>query len=660
MQSKKYFLIVLVIMQWMIYSKELDESSYFSKSEQIELNLIDLDELDELNHNKMEYVYLPEEVKEIINELKEKNKEKNKENEIFRESCEYITSTRILQKEVVQELIKECWHKLEEEGENKIRQQRILEGYQIDIEKGNGDIKMEDGEIGGETKGKKKKVICNLLVNDCLKVGCRLIVCGEGCINKLKVNELTVDGKSVVVDARNVGNGEGKVFRNATIEPNPGKVLNLRTLKSGSSQVVISTSGDEVVLSLVGVGDVVGPSGATPDAIAIFDGPSGKIIKDSGITISSGVISCVDRIEVEDGTAAAPSYTFCDDPSMGLYRSGDDELSISTGGSQRVVVDSSGNVGIGTATPSEQLEITQNMEIPDTSSSSVGVIQKNGTRFIHNFGTDNTFLGKNAGNFTMTGSHNTADGVNALSSIAFGNFNTAVGENSLSDNTSGSFNTAVGYNALNSDTTGSSNTALGERAGSNQTTGSNNIYIGTNATGTAGESTTIRIGSFGFTSTGRCFIAGIHGVSGAGNLVQVDANGQLTDSTASSIRYKEEVEDMGNLTEDLVKLRPVKFKYKPEINSSGETQYGLIAEEVAEVYPDLVGYKDNQPESVKYHLLSIFLLNEVKKLMFKQKEREEKIKEQENQFLEFQKELDYLKSKLSEMNEKSSTSSSGK
>ena len=179
-------------------------------------------------------------------------------------------------------------------------------------------------------------------------------------------------------------------------------------------------------------------------------------------------------------------------------------------------------------------------------------------------------------------------------------------------NTTGSFNTAVGNESLTANTTGSSNIAIGYLAGADLTTGDRNIAIGNR--GVAGESNTIRIGN---ANHNRVFFHGIEGVTTGINdavTVIIDSNGQLG-TVSSSIRYKEDINDMGEASGRLLELKPVTFRYK-KTRADGESplEYGLIAEEVAEVFPDLVVLNANgQPETVKYRLLSSLLLNELQK-----------------------------------------------
>ncbi|MFC2130457.1 beta strand repeat-containing protein [Bacteroidota bacterium] len=169
------------------------------------------------------------------------------------------------------------------------------------------------------------------------------------------------------------------------------------------------------------------------------------------------------------------------------------DFEIQDAGASAVFVRDDGYVGIGTNTPSQQLEITKNMVLP-TTTATTGIIYKGANTFIHSYGTNNTFVGENAGNLTMTGSQNVAYGINALNSNTNGSFNVADGMYALYSNTSGSSNVASGYYVMNSNTTGSYNvasgmdalrynttgnrsTAIGAYAGYNST-GSNNIYIG--------------------------------------------------------------------------------------------------------------------------------------------------------------------------------------
>ena len=226
-------------------------------------------------------------------------------------------------------------------------------------------------------------------------------------------------------------------------------------------------------------------------------------------------------------------------------------------------------------------------------------------------GYDNTAVGNQALSASTTGVENTAVGAQALLTNTIGMDSTAVGYQASVLNTSGASNTAVGSGALAGNSTGSNNIALGAYSGT-AVTGSNNIEIGNEGLGT--DNGVIRIGTGAQNAT---FISGIAyqttGLSGALPVV-IDTNGQLG-TFSSSRRYKEDIHDMGDASSGLMLLHPVTFRYKkPFADGSKPTQFGLIAEEVANVYPDLVVRKaDGQVEGVEYQVLDSMLLNELQK-----------------------------------------------
>lgn len=217
-----------------------------------------------------------------------------------------------------------------------------------------------------------------------------------------------------------------------------------------------------------------------------------------------------------------------------------------------------------------------------------------------------------------TGTRNIAIAQGVLQACTTGQSNTAIGDINLNILTTGSNNTIVGSSCLEFLLTGSNNTVYGFNNGDNYTSSeSSNIVIGSNIPGTVGESNALRIGlstGTGASQINKTFIAGITGITtgGAAVPVLVDANGQLG-TTSSSIRYKENIAPLGSYSEDIYKLNPVVFNYKthsPELKS-----FGLIAEEVEQVMPDLVIYnKDGEVETVKYHEMVPILLNEIIKL----------------------------------------------
>ena len=239
-------------------------------------------------------------------------------------------------------------------------------------------------------------------------------------------------------------------------------------------------------------------------------------------------------------------------------------------------------------------------------------------------GERNTATGRAALTFNTTGNNNTADGHDALFSnttairnTATGSFalfsnttgpnNTAIGYFALFSNTTGNSNTASGYDALLNNTTGIGNIALGNFAGANLTTGDNNIDVGN--VGVAGEANTIRIGTIG-TQTAT-YIAGIMGKTAPmGTPVFINANGQLG-TTPSSARFKDEIKPMDKASEAILALKPVTFHYKKEFDPEGVPQFGLVAEDVAKVNPDLV-VRDGEGKAytVRYEAVNAMLLNE--------------------------------------------------
>jgi hypothetical protein len=222
-------------------------------------------------------------------------------------------------------------------------------------------------------------------------------------------------------------------------------------------------------------------------------------------------------------------------------------------------------------------------------------------------GINNTATGEGALFLNTTGSQNTADGVFALGNNIDASQNTATGFEALIFNTTGASNTSVGYNSLLNNTTGSDNIALGASAGINLTTGDFNIDIG--SPGFAGESRAIRIGTRG--THARTFIAGISGATvpdGVG--VIIGANGKLG-TVVSSERFKDAIKPMDKASEAILALTPVSFRYKQELDPAGIPQFGLVAEQVEKVNPDLVSRDvDGKPYTVRYEAVNAMLLNE--------------------------------------------------
>ena len=253
----------------------------------------------------------------------------------------------------------------------------------------------------------------------------------------------------------------------------------------------------------------------------------------------------------------------------------------------------------------------------------------NGALSNNTIGFSNTAHGNNALGSNTTGYANTASGDTAMFDNLTGHHNTAHGNLALYQNTTGNFNTAIGDSALIDNSTGSHNTAVGYLAGSGVRDTSNNIEIGN--LGAGSDSGVIRIGTAGTQTS--AFIAGIYGVTTSTNNavpVLIDSHGNLG-TVSSSRRYKEDIQDMGDASSGLMRLRPVTFRYQKRFeDGSKPIQYGLIAEEVAEVYPDLVARSaDGQIETVKYQLLDPMLLNEVQRQQAEIRELQERLSRME-------------------------------
>jgi trimeric autotransporter adhesin len=252
-----------------------------------------------------------------------------------------------------------------------------------------------------------------------------------------------------------------------------------------------------------------------------------------------------------------------------------------------------------------------------------------------NIASNNTFLGLTTGNTTLSGSNNTAVGfgagvaaTTASNMVAIG-YQAAAAVTTLSAGTvvghlagtaltgsSSGFNTIVGQSCVLSATTGvQRNSVFGEGTATGWTTNAtDNIYIGGNITN-ASESNVLRIGVGTGTSSyqiNSAFISGITGITVTGTAVLVSSTNQLG-VAVSSQRYKDEIEDMRDYSAKIMKLRPVTFKYT--VGEDRSLQSGLIAEEVAQIMPNLVvNDKDGLPQTVKYHDIAVLLLNEIQRL----------------------------------------------
>jgi len=217
--------------------------------------------------------------------------------------------------------------------------------------------------------------------------------------------------------------------------------------------------------------------------------------------------------------------------------------------------------------------------------------------FANSTGFENAGTGSRALFANTTGFHNTADGFSALVRNTTGNHNTANGDVALSNNTTGNFNTTDGAHSLENNSTGSANTALGFGAGNNVTTAGNVICIGS--------------GVVGANVSNSCFIGSVFGqTSSGGAAVFINSSGKLGTIT-SSRRFKEQIRPMAQSSEVLFALKPVIFRYKKEIEPQKIPQFGLVAEDVEAVDPDLVVRdEDGKVNTVRYEAINAMLLNE--------------------------------------------------
>jgi hypothetical protein len=385
------------------------------------------------------------------------------------------------------------------------------------------------------------------------------------------VSNVNFLANEVIANAAVIGAGTSgsiSIFVNVTTH----MIIDINGYYAGGVVTKVNDLSGDVTLA-AGSNVTITPSGQTL-TVAATGGPGGLL--------PAGSLNQTLR---HNGTSWVASNNLSNDESIvgvqGILRLPDPQTRVNAGASQFLYSDT-GNLFLGT---------------------NAGVANAGGDR--------NTGIGNLASLFNTTGTDNTGVGYRALNENLSGNSNTAVGSAALDDNDSGSSNIAIGYRALSNISTGNSNIGIGVNVGTNISSGSNNIYIG-NA-GFNNESGQVRIGTVG--SQVGVVVVGISGQGTIGGApVYVNAGGRLGTDLSSSRRFKEEIRDIAVESDGLMKLRPVAFRYKPEFDPAGLAQYGLIAEEVAEVYPDLVTCDgEGQPVSVRYHLLEPLLLNEMQK-----------------------------------------------
>ncbi len=346
------------------------------------------------------------------------------------------------------------------------------------------------------------------------------------------------------------------------------------------------------------------PTGQPMPYVSTLNANEGHVVANGAIVtagingeVSIYVTGATDVFLDVNGYFAAPTWT-----------NGNTVFGGSAGGNVGNNNTSVGSTALQSGSGSQNTAIGANTLTASSGSGNVGVgyaaLEYNTTGF------SNTGVGEAALFLNTSGSNNTALGNSALFHNQTAWSNTAIGANALTSNTTGSYNTAIGAKAGWTVSTGDYNIAIGFGAGYNAT-GSYNIEIG-NA-GQSNDTNVIRIGDpVNHTST---YIAGIANTVVAGSAVVIDPSTGQLGTIQSSARYKEDIHEMAGASEDLMRLHPVIFRYRQAMaDGSKPMQYGLIAEEVARVYPELVVLgKDRQVESVQYQALPAMLLNELQK-----------------------------------------------
>ena len=230
----------------------------------------------------------------------------------------------------------------------------------------------------------------------------------------------------------------------------------------------------------------------------------------------------------------------------------------------------------------------------------------------NNDGFQNTATGAFALSTNSLGVANTANGAFALFSNTGGQSNSATGSHALFSNTTANNNTANGTSALASNITGAGNTAVGNIALSNNTSGNGNIALGNNAGANVVTASDVTcIGAVGADVSNSCYISRIFGATSTNGIgVFVNTDGKLGTATSSK-RFKEDIKPMDKASEALFALKPVAFRYKKEIDPAGRSQFGLVAEEVEKINPELiVRDEEGKPYSVRYEAVNAMLLNE--------------------------------------------------
>lgn len=365
-------------------------------------------------------------------------------------------------------------------------------------------------------------------------------------------------------------------------------------------------------VSSINNGNVVGPASSVNNNLVVFNGVTGKIVKDTGIssiapTFTGNVTSLTRIIAPYDNQTGTPEGFYFSDGTAACRQIGTALANYFFGNAGNSTLSGIANTGVGHTALSSLTGGLENTAVGANCLRSATSANFNcGCGYFSlaslTSGVNNTAIGYGANGNNLVGVNNTSVGFLALQNNT-GDFNCAIGSNSLQNSNAASSNTALGHATASSLLTGTKCLFLGTNSGSQYTGAeSNNILI--DSVGVTGESDVTRIG----TTQTKFFAAGISGATVTGTAVLCAADGQLG-TIVSSERYKENIRD---IPEDVsvLSLRPVEFNYK----GFRKISYGLIAEEVDRDFPYLCFYKEGKPESVKYQELCVFLLAEVQRL----------------------------------------------
>lgn len=426
---------------------------------------------------------------------------------------------------------------------------------------------------------------------------------------------------------------------------------------SGSTGTVEFLSGNS--------GGPIGPDGSA-NINVIGDGTTINVVGKPGtntLTISAVGTGTVESLHTDDGNTVTPTAGVINlSGTHGLNTTGTVGPNTATVAINNAITlgdltPLAANAGALTATTGDVIITAGDLTLPNTNAAgNQGIIKFGGNNFVSNYGQNNTFVGQGSGNQSLTvvsavnntcigagtgtalttSPNNTMLGVAAGTALAGGSgHNTLIGYQNGKSMTSGNNNASFGYQSMTAATTATNVLAIGTNSAGNlltsdgitcigvntgvnyTTSESYNILIGYDVAGNTGESNVLRIGNGTGTGTAqlnKAFISGIRGITTTNNdavAVLIDSAGQLG-TISSSLRYKENIESINEDSVAIMSLRPVVFNYKN--HTTKDKQYGLIAEEVEKVLPELVVYdSEGQPDTIKYQHLPILLLNELQK-----------------------------------------------